>query len=97
MLGKVFWLGRLERIGGVTGSEAEAALHRLERKEFVRRERRHPSQSESEYVFVTCSSGTWRTARSRGRGGRRSTGSPASGSSRSAGPRITPRCSRTTT
>ena len=44
-----------------------------------------------------CSCATSRTGRSRARSGRRSTCGRRSGSSRSAAPRTTPRCSRTTT
>ncbi len=51
MLGKVFWLGAAAEIGGVDRTAAEAALHRLERKEFVRRERRPSVAGESEYAF----------------------------------------------
>jgi len=51
VVGKVFWLGALERIGGRERREAELLLHRLERKEFVRRERRSSVGEESQYVF----------------------------------------------
>ena len=51
VLGKVFWLGAAAEIGGVDRTAAEAALHRLERKEFVRRERRPSVAGESEYAF----------------------------------------------
>ena len=51
MLGKVFWLGAAAEIGGVDRRAAEEALHRLERKEFVRRERRASVAGESEYAF----------------------------------------------
>jgi class 3 adenylate cyclase/tetratricopeptide (TPR) repeat protein len=51
VVGKVFWLGALERIGGRDRREAELLLHRLERKEFVRRERRSTVGEESQYVF----------------------------------------------
>jgi class 3 adenylate cyclase/tetratricopeptide (TPR) repeat protein len=51
VVGKVFWLGALERIGGRDPHEAEQLLHRLERKEFVRRERRSSVGEESQYVF----------------------------------------------
>src|SRR5262245_5162078 len=40
VLGKVFWLGAAAEVGGVERHAAEEALFRLERKEFVRRERR---------------------------------------------------------
>jgi tetratricopeptide (TPR) repeat protein len=51
VVGKVFWLGALERIGGWEARESELLLHRLERKEFVRRERRSSVGEESQYVF----------------------------------------------
>ena len=51
VVGKVFWLGPLERIGHRDRREAELLLHRLERKEFVRRERRSSVGEESQYVF----------------------------------------------
>ncbi|HEY5872793.1 MAG TPA: adenylate/guanylate cyclase domain-containing protein [Gaiellaceae bacterium] len=47
VLGRVFWVGGLarERHG------AEAMLHRLERREFVQRERRSSVANETEYAF----------------------------------------------
>jgi class 3 adenylate cyclase/tetratricopeptide (TPR) repeat protein len=51
VIGKVFWLGALERIGDRDRREAELLLHRLARKEFVRRERRSSVGEESQYVF----------------------------------------------
>ena len=51
VVGKVFWLGALQLIGGRDRREAELLLHRLERKEFVRRERRSTVGEESQYVF----------------------------------------------
>ena len=51
ILGKVFWLGAAAEIGGIDRRAAEEALHRLERKEFVRRERRPSVAGESEYAF----------------------------------------------
>ena len=47
VLGRVFWVGGLARERHV----AEAALHRLERREFVQRERRSSVASETEYAF----------------------------------------------
>jgi class 3 adenylate cyclase/tetratricopeptide (TPR) repeat protein len=49
--GKVFWLGALERIGRAERSSAEQLLHELERKEFVRRERRSSVGEETQYAF----------------------------------------------
>jgi class 3 adenylate cyclase/tetratricopeptide (TPR) repeat protein len=51
VIGKVFWLGAAGGIGGVDRSVGEECLHRLERKEFVRRERRSSVAAESEYAF----------------------------------------------
>jgi len=51
VLGKVFWLGAAAEIGGVDRHAAEEALFRLERKEFVRRERRPSVAGENEYAF----------------------------------------------
>ena len=47
VLGRVFWVGGLAR----GRNEAEAALHRLERREFVQRERRSSVANETEYAF----------------------------------------------
>ena len=47
VLGRVFWVGGLAR----DRNEAEAALHRLERREFVQRERRSTVANETEYAF----------------------------------------------
>jgi class 3 adenylate cyclase/tetratricopeptide (TPR) repeat protein len=52
VLGKVFWLGALKAVGGVERPEAEQLLHALERKEFVRRERRASVGGEVEYGFA---------------------------------------------
>ena len=51
VVGKVFWLGALERIGRRDRREDELLLHNLERKEFVRRERRSSVGGESQYAF----------------------------------------------
>jgi tetratricopeptide (TPR) repeat protein len=51
VIGKVFWLGAAGGIGGIDPSAGEECLHRLERKEFVRRERRSSVAAESEYAF----------------------------------------------
>jgi class 3 adenylate cyclase/tetratricopeptide (TPR) repeat protein len=47
VLGRVFWIGGLGR----ERHHAEAALHRLERREFVHRERRSSVANETEYAF----------------------------------------------
>jgi class 3 adenylate cyclase/tetratricopeptide (TPR) repeat protein len=51
VVGKVFWLGAAAGIGGLERAAAEERLHRLERKEFVRRERRSSVAAENEYAF----------------------------------------------
>jgi tetratricopeptide (TPR) repeat protein len=51
VIGKVFWLGAAAEIGGLERSSAEELLHRLERKEFIRRERRSSVADETEYAF----------------------------------------------
>ena len=51
VVGKAFWLGALEQIGRRDRKEAELLLHGLERKEFVRRERRSTVGEENQYVF----------------------------------------------
>lgn len=50
VLGKVFWLGSLAN--GRSPSEAEIALHALDRKGFVRRARASSVAHESEYTFL---------------------------------------------
>ncbi|MDP9490932.1 MAG: AAA family ATPase, partial [Actinomycetota bacterium] len=53
VVGKVFWLGAvaaLARNGPV--DELAARLHALERKEFIRRERRSAVEGETQYVFA---------------------------------------------
>jgi predicted ATPase/class 3 adenylate cyclase len=52
VLGKVFWLGALEAISGVARGDVEKRLHALERKEFVRRERRSTVAEETEHAFA---------------------------------------------
>jgi class 3 adenylate cyclase/tetratricopeptide (TPR) repeat protein len=51
VLGKTFWLGAAVTLGGLDRWAAEEQLHALERKEFVRRERRSAVAGEMEYVF----------------------------------------------
>ena len=51
VVGKVFWLGAVEAVDGLTRWQAEELLHGLERKEFVHRARRSSVASESEYAF----------------------------------------------
>ena len=97
VFGKVFWLGSRFRDRRRRAASAEQALHRLERKEFVRREAGPRSRERASTPSATCSLATWPIARSLVRDAPRSIGSPESGSSDSAGRRITRRCSRTTT
>jgi class 3 adenylate cyclase/tetratricopeptide (TPR) repeat protein len=51
VIGKVFWSGALAAMEGLQRWTVEESLHRLERKEFVRRERRSSVASETEYAF----------------------------------------------
>jgi class 3 adenylate cyclase len=51
VVGKVFWLGSVEAVDGVSRWEAEELLHALERKEFVQRARATSVASETEYAF----------------------------------------------
>lgn len=51
VLGKVFWLGAVCAVGRRDRAEAEALLHALGRKEFVRQEGRSSVGGEDEYVF----------------------------------------------
>jgi class 3 adenylate cyclase/tetratricopeptide (TPR) repeat protein len=51
VVGKVFWLGAVDWIGQLDRTQTEQVLHRLERKEFVRRERRSSVGGESQYLF----------------------------------------------
>jgi len=51
VVGRTFWLGAASAIGSTTRWAAEERLHALERKEFVRRERRSAVAGETEYAF----------------------------------------------
>jgi class 3 adenylate cyclase/tetratricopeptide (TPR) repeat protein len=51
VVGKVFWLGAVEAVDGLTRWQAEELLHVLERKEFVQRSRASSVGSETEYAF----------------------------------------------
>ena len=51
VIGKVFWTGAVVALGGGEREEVERLLHRLERKEFVRRERRSSVGAEAEHAF----------------------------------------------
>jgi predicted ATPase/class 3 adenylate cyclase len=51
VLGKVFWAGALAAVAGRPAPEVEDGLLRLERKEFVRRERRSSVAGEPAFVF----------------------------------------------
>jgi DNA-binding SARP family transcriptional activator len=51
VVGKVFWLGALEAIGGHSRQQIEELLHGLERKEFVQHSRRSSVADEAEYTF----------------------------------------------
>jgi class 3 adenylate cyclase/predicted ATPase len=51
VVGKVFWLGALASMDGTERQTLERHLHALERKEFLRRERRPSVAGETEYAF----------------------------------------------
>ncbi len=51
VVGKVFWVGALEAVSDRPRAEVEEGLLRLERKEFVRRERRSSVAGETAFVF----------------------------------------------
>jgi class 3 adenylate cyclase/tetratricopeptide (TPR) repeat protein len=52
VLGKVFWVGALTTIGDQPRWTIDERLHALERKEFVRRERRTSVAGEEQYAFL---------------------------------------------
>jgi class 3 adenylate cyclase len=52
VVGKVFWPGALAAIGGSATRELEEPLHRLERREFIRRERRSSIEGDTQYSFA---------------------------------------------
>ena len=51
VMGKVFWLGAAAAIGELGPGTVETLLHALERKDFIRRERRSSVAGETEYSF----------------------------------------------
>jgi class 3 adenylate cyclase/tetratricopeptide (TPR) repeat protein len=51
VLGKVFWVGELASVAGLTRPKVDGRLHLLERKEFIRRERRSSVAGEDAFVF----------------------------------------------
>ena len=51
VIGKVFWSGPLAAMSGLQRWTVEEQLHGLERKEFVRRDRRSSVATETEYAF----------------------------------------------
>jgi tetratricopeptide (TPR) repeat protein len=51
VIGKVFWLGAVSSVGDVDRHVAEQVLHELERRQFVRRDRRSSVAGETEYAF----------------------------------------------
>jgi class 3 adenylate cyclase len=53
VVGKVFWLGAVAAIGGGDRTRAlEESLHHLERREFIRRERRSSIEGDTQYSFL---------------------------------------------
>jgi tetratricopeptide (TPR) repeat protein len=51
VVGKVFWLGAVAALSGLDRAEVEAALHRLEQRDYVVRSRRSSVAGETEYAF----------------------------------------------
>jgi class 3 adenylate cyclase len=51
VLGKMFWAGELAHVAGIAPAAVAERLHGLERKEFVRRERRSSVAGDTAYVF----------------------------------------------
>jgi class 3 adenylate cyclase/tetratricopeptide (TPR) repeat protein len=51
VVGKTFWLGSISTVAGAPRWTTEERLHSLERKDFVRRERRSSVAGEDEYAF----------------------------------------------
>jgi DNA-binding SARP family transcriptional activator len=51
VLGKVFWAGALETIGGISRADAEQLLQALVRREFVQRERHSSVSGDTEFAF----------------------------------------------
>jgi DNA-binding SARP family transcriptional activator len=51
VVGRVFWVGALETIGGVSRRDAEQLLQTLVRREFVQRARRSSVAGDTEYAF----------------------------------------------
>lgn len=53
VVGKVFWSGAVAAVGGAERTRAlEESLHRLERREFIRRERRSSIEGDVQYSFL---------------------------------------------
>jgi class 3 adenylate cyclase/tetratricopeptide (TPR) repeat protein len=52
VVGKVFWRASLVAIGDGSPGELEEPLHTLERKEFIRRDRRSAVAGETQYAFL---------------------------------------------
>ena len=95
VVGKVFWPGALRRAAAMDarGAAARARAQGVRPARAPLAGRRRDASTRS----ATCSSATSPTGRSRARPAARSTCARPTGSSRSAGPRTTRSCSRTTT
>jgi class 3 adenylate cyclase len=53
VVGKVFWEGAVAAVSGGSGTHAlDDSLHRLERREFIRRERRSSIEGDTQYAFA---------------------------------------------
>ncbi len=93
VVGKVFWVGALGAVSGRPRAEVEEGLLRLERKEFVRRERRSSVGGRDRLRLPARARPRRRLlADPARRAGRRRTGSPPSGSRAwpATAPRISP-------
>jgi DNA-binding SARP family transcriptional activator/tetratricopeptide (TPR) repeat protein len=51
VIGKVFWTGALEAIGGISPERADELLHALARREFVQRAHRSSVAGDTQYAF----------------------------------------------
>jgi class 3 adenylate cyclase/tetratricopeptide (TPR) repeat protein len=51
VVGTTFWTGAVAALSGTAAADLQVALRELERREFVRRERRSSVEGESEYAF----------------------------------------------
>ena len=99
MVGKVVWLGALAAVAGRPRAEVEERLHALERKEFVRRERRSSVAAETQFAFrhVLVRDVAYAQIPRGRRADKHRRAAEWIESLAAAAPRTTPSCSRTTT